>query len=515
MMKQYFFLFLLPLSMVAFTPKAQSQNCEQVLADAKKAADNRLFKEAVLKYLAAQKVCPAARDQEIKNYVLGVFTQIENLKKKAEDAEKAAKKAQQQAEIEKKKAIEAEKLAEAEQEKTAKALEAVKIAQKQAEENLIIAKDAETAAKKALADVRAANAKNVLLILKEADDNIRLLKYDEALEKCQVALALGTEGSERDSIKHRLLEIAFWYTETDTLSAAIATLKLLNINVLENKAAVLAAIEKNSPPQYFAFLNERYFPKMIKVEGGEFLMCSNEADYEKPVRKIKLNSFSIAETETTVWQYFLYIKATRGEEPNTPTWQWKGDNPIVNVSWYGGLEYSNWLSQRQNRTPVYAIDKNNEDNLTNLSGSGDIKWTVKPNWQAKGYRLPTEAEWEYAARGGTRSNGFEYSGSNAVDSVAWHGDNSKSQTHAVRTLKANELSLYDMSGNVWEWCNDWYDTYDPQQTDNPKGAFSGADRVLRGGSWFYSGRRCRSAFRYLNAPVYRGNSFGFRLVFVP
>ena len=130
----------------------------------------------------------------------------------------------------------------------------------------------------------------------------------------------------------------------------------------------------------------------------------------------------------------------------------------------------------------------------------------------KNYRLPTEAEWEYAAKGGKSSKGYTYSGSNDLNAVAWNIDNSGSKTHAVGGKQANELGVCDMTGNVWEWCSDWYGTYNSFSETNPTGASSGQYRALRGGSWRNSAIICRSALRYWNNPGSRYNCYGFRLV---
>jgi formylglycine-generating enzyme required for sulfatase activity len=133
------------------------------------------------------------------------------------------------------------------------------------------------------------------------------------------------------------------------------------------------------------------------------------------------------------------------------------------------------------------------------------------------YRLPTEAEWEYAARGGNKSQGYKYSGSNTIGDVAWYYDNSGSKTHAVGTKQANELGIYDMSGNVYEWCSDWYgaDYYSSSRQTNPMGPSSGSYRVIRGGSWCNRARYCRVSIRGSNFPSIRYDLIGFRLVCIP
>ena len=133
----------------------------------------------------------------------------------------------------------------------------------------------------------------------------------------------------------------------------------------------------------------------------------------------------------------------------------------------------------------------------------------------KKYRLPTEAEWEYAARGGNKSKGYKYSGSNTIGDVAWYTSNSGRKTHPVGQKQPNELGIYDMSGNVWEWCYDWKGSYSSSPQTNPTGPTSGSTRVFRGGSWEYTAKICRVAYRDGNFPGIRGSYLGLRVVCEP
>ena len=207
---------------------------------------------------------------------------------------------------------------------------------------------------------------------------------------------------------------------------------------------------------------------MIAVEGGTFKMGatseqgSDAYDSEKPVHNVTLSDYYIGETEVTqeLWQ------AVMGTTPS----RFKGNKkPVEQVSWNDCQEFIKKLNQ--------------------LTG--------------KNFRLPTEAEWEYAARGGNKSKGYKYSGSNSIGDVAWYTNNSSSQTHDVKTKQANELGIYDMSGNVYEWCQDWYGSYSRGSQTNPTGPSSGSYRVLRGGSWSIGAVGCRVSNRYNGHPGFR------------
>ncbi|ACF14790.1 protein of unknown function DUF323 [Chloroherpeton thalassium ATCC 35110] len=211
--------------------------------------------------------------------------------------------------------------------------------------------------------------------------------------------------------------------------------------------------------------------EMIFVQGGSFIMGSNDGrNDEKPVHQVTLDDFYIGKFPVTQAQW----EAVMGNNPS----HFRGENlPVESVSWYDVQEFMKKLNKK--------------------TGGN--------------YRLPTEAEWEYAARGGAKSRGYKYAGSNNIDEVAWYRDNA-GKTHEVGTKKPNELGIYDMSGNLWESCSDWEGDYLSGSQTNPTGPSSGPRRVLRGGSWNFYAESCRSASRMYDDPGYSDSDGGFRLV---
>ncbi len=237
------------------------------------------------------------------------------------------------------------------------------------------------------------------------------------------------------------------------------------------------------------------------VEGGSFHMGSptGGSDDERPVRTVTLDSFLMTTTEVTFDAYDRFARATGRNLPNDEGWG-RGNRPAINVTWYDAVAYANWLSGQDGLTPAYRIDGTN------------VTW----NRSADGWRLPTEAEWEYAARGGRQSRGYTYAGSNNADDVGWYGSNANSGTEPAAGKRANELGLYDMSGNVWEWCWDVYGGYPSRSERNPTGPSSGDRRVLRGGSWGNNNdNSLRVALRHRNLPTYSYYVIGFRLLAAP
>jgi hypothetical protein len=219
---------------------------------------------------------------------------------------------------------------------------------------------------------------------------------------------------------------------------------------------------------------------LVNVESGTFTMgCTSDQggdcdSDERPSHSVTLSAYSIGKYEVTQAQWVSVM----GSNPSSFTSPACNDCPVEQVSWD---DIQTFISKLNTKT-------------------------------GKSYRLPTEAEWEYVARGGKKSAGYKYSGSNDVGSVAWYYVNSSNKTHSIGTKTANELGIYDMSGNVLEWCSDWYDSYTSTSVTNPTGPSTGSNRVLRGGSWLSSAVNVRVSTRYSTYPSATNRYIGFRLV---
>jgi len=261
--------------------------------------------------------------------------------------------------------------------------------------------------------------------------------------------------------------------------------------------------------------------ELIYVEGGSFVMGDTWGDGfsdEKPTHKVELTyDFYVGKYPVTFDEYDRYCKETGAEKPSD--WDWgRGRRPVINVSWFDAIGYCDWLSDVEGLARAY----DNAGNLIDSRGNETMDTS-----KVKGYRLLTEAEWEYAARGGKKSRRNKYAGSNNPDEVAWYWQNSGDKyltgewdkdrinknnyrTHQVGTKASNELGLYDMSGNVWEWCSDWFGDYSSSaQTNLYKN--SGSGRVYRGGSWSYFATYTRVASRSGFSPTYSNFNLGFRI----
>ncbi len=251
---------------------------------------------------------------------------------------------------------------------------------------------------------------------------------------------------------------------------------------------------------------------MVNVTGGSFSMGSNTGNAdEQPVHSVTVNSFSISKYEVTVAEFRRFVEATNYV---TDAERLGYSYVYVNVGW----QHKAGVNWHYNSAGVIRSVTEDRHPVIYVSWNDAVAYcTWLSNKTGKTYRLPTEAEWEYAARGGANKNSYTYSGSNNIDEVAWYGDNASQNTHEVGLKKANELGLYDMSGNVWEWCSDRYSAnyYSSSPSNNPTGFNSGTTRTLRGGCWRLNIQYGRVTCRGVNESGDPISDCGFRVALVP
>lgn len=373
-------------------------------------------------------------------------------------------------------------------------------------------------AKQTRAELLSAKNNIIKLTLDNAEEQIADLKYEEALAGIQTIDALFDSST---TIAKAYLELAFWYNESRQFdraknildSAALAgnwtktSADLKSMPKAISTPEVLRSTIQAIAPNVYQNLWERYYPIMIPVKGGTFMMgCDSTIDKncraDETLHEATISDFAIAKYETTWWQYYLFCVATK-RKYEIPAWGKQGDNPVVKVNWSDAVSYANWVTNQKELSPAIKVNGNN----------------YQLEIEANGFRLPTEAEWEYAAKGGVAKQRFIYSGSNDLKQLGWHSDNAGGRTHPVGQLEANQLELHDMSGNVYEWCWDRYTTYPVElivdYTESKIVVYTGSEydekRVLRGGAWLNSGGNSRSSFRYFDLPRVRYNYNGFRL----
>ncbi len=246
---------------------------------------------------------------------------------------------------------------------------------------------------------------------------------------------------------------------------------------------VFAKTSKNSSA--YSNAESRTLGQWVFVLGSTFQMGRNGPyNDERPIHNVILSNYYIGKYEVTVKEYRKFTTATNRTFPTAPAWGWNDDAPMVKVSWNDAKDYCMWLDTTTGKT----------------------------------IRLPTEAEWEYAARGGINSQRFIFSGSNTLDHVGWYYLNGNSRTAVIGLKKSNELGIFDMSGNAWEWCSDWQGSYSSAIQRNPTGPANGNNKIFRGGSWFdygLSDSECRVETRYDYTPNSKVDDGGFRIVKVP
>lgn len=262
--------------------------------------------------------------------------------------------------------------------------------------------------------------------------------------------------------------------------------------------------------------------RFVLIPAGTFQMGSNEGYSDnKLVHEVTITKpFYMGKYEVTQAEYEKYCSYTGSDSPSSKYGD--GDNyPAYYVSWYDALVYCNKRSMAEDLEPCYSIDDSTDpEDWGKVPSSEDATWdSVICNWNANGYRLPTEAEWEYAARAGDNTvDSLTYSGTSDVNKLgdyAWYYDSANDNTHEVGTKLPNAFGLYDMSGNVWEWCWNWFTSEYDENTEggsDPTGTSAGSDRIRRGGCWNWYSDNCAVSLRGIRDPFNRNSYLGFRVV---
>lgn len=328
------------------------------------------------------------------------------------------------------------------------------------------------------------------------------LRYSNAFQILKTTQTPENAVPDTDSL---LYEIAFFYAESGQVDSANECLTLMrHLGTQRDKNSPQTSLRFDNRGQLrnylkkidsirYAAMEAKYFPRLVSIEGGSFNMGrpGNKPD------SIRVGDFAMAETETTVWQYGIFVASFR---PSLDTmmgrhWNFQGELPIDHISWYEAARYANWVSKRYDLDTAYVF----------LPGSRPGLWEVYPNSKAQScYRLPTEIEWEYAAKGGSAQDTTRFAGNDDYEPVAWVKENSLlfnfHRAHKVKQKTPNSAGLYDMSGNLWEWCDDW------------KPAKQQVQKILKGGAYNYPATSARVFHRAGAYPEQKISHIGLRLI---
>ena len=359
----------------------------------------------------------------------------------------------------------------------------------------------------------------------DAREAIRSVDHADAPDKFEAALRFDfSHEAKKEELLTGLLELLFFFNEAQDEAMGRDTVEQL-LYLLRDQPEIRTALEackqtgdselireffeQHFPEEYRVF-ESRYYPVMIEVEGGQYERGGGDFAEENPAHPVAVKSFRLAHTPCTFYQYslFCYLAGIK-VAGHSPPWGRHGEHPLVLISWYAAVEYANWLSEHLGLTPAYAIDRENQDPF-NQQEFDNEKWTVEPVQGANGFRLPTEAEWEWAARGGKKGKGYPFAGAGNPAETVWSKENSPDGTQPVASLSPNELGLFDMCGNVWEWCWDWYHEQhyasckEKGLLENPTGPEQGGFRALRGGSYYNKSSICKITVRVRNYPIRSG-----------
>ncbi|MEL6676447.1 MAG: SUMF1/EgtB/PvdO family nonheme iron enzyme [Bacteroidota bacterium] len=426
------------------------------------------------------------------------------------------------AELEKERAEEAQSLAE-QKEQEAKESEQVAIMQREiadsakveADNQRIIALEAKEEVQQKLDEVLRQKRRRVEALLSQFPRNIRDLAFEDAHQLVKEIIAIDSKPRET---RLAVAELLFFYQKSGRLSEAFelaqrgralfATRIASEADTAQTISRLLAEMAND---RSFSIARQKYIPVLKTVRGTRFWMGSEPGERssrkDETLHEVRLSDYQIGVSEVTVLQYYVFSQATDRPMPTEFKWKIKADQPMVNISWHDAVAYCNWLSKENGVAPAYGSGQN-------------------PSWDATStaYRLPTEAEWMLAAHGGfsqpQEKKRNRYAGGEDMKALGWYKSNSSSQAQAVKQKQPNELGLYDMSGNVWEWCWDGYDeTYFQQCKEqglviNPKGPSEineAAGRVNLGGGYGSSSANCRINNRSNNEAGLKSDDLGFRI----
>ncbi len=372
---------------------------------------------------------------------------------------------------------------------------------------------------------------------KQLETQINTLQYHEARNTLDQMM---TVEEQRQKLYPYFFELAYFWNEVQTKEAEPVLKHWMNSGLLsgdqnEQLSMLLSNIPRregvrqwlsNVDPGRYRDMQTRYLAPqqtvMVPIDGGEFIMGDETGDLgedARPKHPVRVSSFWVGNAPVTRWQYGLYLfsvgRAKELQQANSSRGSmYKGNHPASELDWYDAVSYCNWLSNQMGLTPAYLI-ATEENDPNNDAEDDDKKWTVRRIEGSTGFRLPTEAEWEYACRAGTTTKFSFGDDEGELGDYGWFNKNSDGNAHPVCLKKPNAWGLHDMHGNVLEWCQDWYGEYSSHADVDPVGTKKGAYRAVRGGTWDDQAQSCRAAYRFNSRPSIDWDYVGFRLFASP
>lgn len=427
-----------------------------------------------------------SKKNEVDGFIDQIFEAVQQKRIDAQNLKKSADKAKERERFLRLDADQQKLLAKEEAHKSDSLAKLANLNAKKAQDEAHNADQNKELAKSSLQKFENASSEIVNLYVKEVNQFILVMDYDGASNRLIDAAKFNKK---TDAFQKAATEIVFWFNETNNIQRASELAKEYLGGVEPVGDSIRELIKKTQPFWYFDLIN-RYYGNQVQLPGGKYTFHTWIEERVSP--------FSIGETEVTFWQFGLFFTSIGGDiyDFSEKSWGIRGDEPIVNVSWKQAAQYSNWLSERFNLQQMYNFSSKD----------------VTPIIKGYGFRLPTETEWEYAAKLGQEGDFItKYAGYDELESVGWSPTNAV-KINPVASKMPNKAGIYDMSGNVWEWCNDYYASYPRKNYLDYLNTKKAKRMVLRGGSWKYAvSVITRSGFRVMSTKNYKSNDVGFRI----